>query len=234
MSDDIGSNEMSAPSAPATVSDNSNNNPSSCSSSEMSTPTTAESSGVSDSASSTPANDSVTDVGSEPVSTDASTGGEPTTSSEQPPQSSQVDDTTKDTSEPDLSALSDEPDVGSQDKDTSEHDTDISMAEALKKQTQSSENGEINDPEGQKKPHISPSDLEPHHTIKNSDGKVVGHAYPDDSVKDFSIDGSLNWMNPNDEKPRVVDQILEPHKGKNETSHGEDEPDLSALSDESE
>lgn len=40
--------------------------------------------------------------------------------------------------------------------------------------------------------HISRHDENPHVTIKNADGKVTGHWYPDGSVKDFN--GSLGWI----------------------------------------
>ena len=64
---------------------------------------------------------------------------------------------------------------------------------------------EIADPHGQASPHTSPSDMNPHHTIKNAEGNVVGHAYPDGSVKELSVDRpgqqdgeptsrGLNWM----------------------------------------
>jgi hypothetical protein len=61
-----------------------------------------------------------------------------------------------------------------------------SMAEALERQTMFERTGEIADPNGQLKPHSS-DDPEPHYTIKNSEGKVTAHKYPNDVIKAFGL-----------------------------------------------
>ena len=37
-----------------------------------------------------------------------------------------------------------------------------------------------------KKPHISPSDENPHWSVRRNDGTIGRHAYPDDSFKQFT------------------------------------------------